>query len=1032
MHLPSKVRSVGLTALLGVALGLAAVTVPMVAPADATVTCSAPPAAGVDYYHCNLAGVDFSGADLAGADFQGATVTGANLQNATLTNDILTGGNFTGTDFTGANLDGSYAQRALFTNATFTDADLDSVTATSANFSDGTFSGATFSATIVQNDDLNGAQLAGANLAGVHGQATGTPASLPVGWTFFNGFLIGAGADLRGAALSGDNMPGINLSGANVSEAKFTGDDLTGAIFTGDSVFDTGFEDANLTGADFSGDNIDGSNLTGADLSGTEFGDANLENATFTGTTGDTTTDVTGVTWLDTTCPDGTNSNYDGGTCLGHGFFSPLKLSMSTTSTGYSVAGQTIPYSYLVTNTGSLTMTGVAVTDDLVPTVSCPSSTLAAGAFETCTGSYTVTQGDVTAGSVTNTATATASDSEGLVSSAPSSVTVAANAPNSSISLTKSTTSTGYGAAGQTIPYSYLVTNTGTTTLTGVGVSDDLVPTVSCPSGTLAPGVFETCTATYTVTQGDVDAGSVTNVATASGTNPQSIVVSSAPSSVTVAANAATSSISLTKSTTSTGYGAAGQTIPYSYLVTNTGTTTLTGVGVSDDLVPTVSCPSGTLAPGVFETCTGSYTVTQGDVDAGSVTNVATASGTNPQSIVVSSAPSSVTVAANAATSSISLTKSTTSTGYGAAGQTIPYSYLVTNTGTTTLTGVGVSDDLVPTVSCPSGTLAPGVFETCTGSYTVTQGDVTAGSVTNVATASGTNPQSIVVSSAPSSVTVRAVECDPPIITSADSATAVVGSPFHFTVTTCSTAVPRIRAFGLPQGLRLVDNHNGTATISGTPWVKDLSQQSATIRAIVKGQTKANQVFVFTLDQAPIFKSNPKYVATAGVTFAYPVITAYGYPVPMITTSSALPGGVTLNDNHDGTASLTGTPGPTAGGVYPITITATNGVGAPVNQTFTLTVYQAPSITSAASDTVTTGVAMTPFILTTTGYPVPTIKAKLPSGLMLTDNDNQTATIIGTPNAKFGWNLHRDHQGIIEGGNNHSKLQPDRRALTVS
>ena len=340
-----------------------------------------------------------------------------------------------------------------------------------------------------------------------------------------------------------------------------------------------------------------------------------------------------------------------------------------------------------------------------------------------------------------------------------------------------------------------------------------------------------------------------------------------------------------------------------------------------------------------------------------------------------------MTVLASLATSSITLTKSTTSTGYGAAGQTIPYSYLVTDTGTTTLTDVGVSDDLVPSVNCPSGTLAPGAFETCTGTYTVTQGDVIAGSVTNIATASGTH--GAVVTSSPSSVTVKAVVCDPPVITSAPSATAVVGSPFHFTVTTCSTAVPRIRAFRLPQGLRLVDNHNGTATISGTPWVKDLSQQSATIRAIVRGQTKANQVFVFTLDQAPMFKSNPKYVATTGVTFAYPVITAYGYPVPTITTSSALPGGVTLNDNHDGTAGLTGTPGPTAGGVYPITITATNGVGAPVNQTFTLTVDQAPSITSAASDTVTAGVAMTPFTVTTTGYPVPTIRVDLPSGLIL-------------------------------------------------
>ena len=230
--------------------------------------------------------------------------------------------------------------------------------------------------------------------------------------------------------------------------------------------------------------------------------------------------------------------------------------------------------------------------------------------------------------------------------------------------------------------------------------------------------------------------------------------------------------------------------------------------------------------------------MTQGDVDAGSVTNIATAAGISPQSTVVTSSPSSVTVAANSATSSITLTKSTTSSGYGAAGQTIPYSYLVTNTGTTTLTGVGVSDDLVPTVSCPSGTLAPGVPETCTGTYTVTQGDVDAGSVTNDATASATNPQSLVITSSPSSVTVAAADCDPPAITSAPSATAVVGTPFHFTVTTCSTAVPAIKGARLPRGLKLVDNHNGTATISGIPLVGAIPHHSATISATVKGQTK--------------------------------------------------------------------------------------------------------------------------------------------------------------------------------------------------
>ena len=81
-------------------------------------------------------------------------------------------------------------------------------------------------------------------------------------------------------------------------------------------------------------------------------------------------------------------------------------------------------------------------------------------------------------------------------------------------------------------------------------------------------------------------------------------------------------------STTSNGYRAAGDDIDYSYQVTNTGTTTLSGIGVSDNLVATVDCGQPSLVPGAYETCTGVYTVTQGDVDAGSVTDTATAGGT--------------------------------------------------------------------------------------------------------------------------------------------------------------------------------------------------------------------------------------------------------------------------------------------------------------------------------------------------------------------------------------------------------------------
>ena len=59
-------------------------------------------------------------------------------------------------------------------------------------------------------------------------------------------------------------------------------------------------------------------------------------------------------------------------------------------------------------------------------------------------------------------------------------------------------------------------------------------------------------------------------------------------------------------------------------------------------------------------------------------------------------------------------------------------------------------------------------------------------------------------------------------------------------------------------------------------------------------------------------------------------------------------------DNHDGTATLSGTPGLGTGGSYPIVITADNGT-TPATQNFTLTVDEAPAITSADTATFVIG-----------------------------------------------------------------------------
>ena len=177
------------------------------------------------------------------------------------------------------------------------------------------------------------------------------------------------------------------------------------------------------------------------------------------------------------------------------------------------------------------------------------------------------------------------------------------------------------------------MTNTGNVTLTSVGVTDPMagLSAVSCPTTTLAPGATETCTATYTTTQTDVDPGAITNTGTATGTaagrdQGHGHIVGDRPGQPRPGHL-------LVKSASITSYSAAGTPVTYSYKVTNSGNVTLTSVGVTDPMagLSAISCPSTTLAPGASETCTATYTTTQADVDAGSLTNTGTATGTPPR-----------------------------------------------------------------------------------------------------------------------------------------------------------------------------------------------------------------------------------------------------------------------------------------------------------------------------------------------------------------------------------------------------------------
>ena len=78
---------------------------------------------------------------------------------------------------------------------------------------------------------------------------------------------------------------------------------------------------------------------------------------------------------------------------------------------------------------------------------------------------------------------------------------------------------------GDTVDYSFEVTNTGNTTLSNVSIDDATIGVtglVVSPS-MLAPGAVGTATASYTLTQSDIDNGGIENVAISTGTPSDSM-----------------------------------------------------------------------------------------------------------------------------------------------------------------------------------------------------------------------------------------------------------------------------------------------------------------------------------------------------------------------------------------------------------------------------------------------------------------------------------------------------------------------------
>lgn len=216
-----------------------------------------------------------------------------------------------------------------------------------------------------------------------------------------------------------------------------------------------------------------------------------------------------------------------------------LQVTKSASVASVDAAGDQITYTITVANTGNVTVSTITVSDPL-GTVTCAISgnstiaTLAPGGSTTCTLIYTVPQSVIDSngggdGDIDNTATASGTYGVTVVQATGS--TSVAIITNPAMTVTKVANDTTDVVAGQVITYTYVVTNTGNQTLTNIALNDahdgsgpPPVPgneTLTTDGGTigdstdatasngvwsvLAPGDAVTFTATYTVTQNDVD-----------------------------------------------------------------------------------------------------------------------------------------------------------------------------------------------------------------------------------------------------------------------------------------------------------------------------------------------------------------------------------------------------------------------------------------------------------------------------------------------------------------------------------------------
>ena len=583
--------------------------------------------------------------------------------------------------------------------------------------------------------------------------------------------------------------------------------------------------------------------------------------------------------------------------------------------------------------------------------------------------------------------------------------------------------STGYSqtvvATGGTLPYTYAVT-------TGSVPAGMNFSTAGLLNGT--PSATGTSTFTVTATDG----------AGATATHNYSVTINSAVSittamlpqwtqgisgySQTIAATGGTGTITFSKTgALPTGLSLAGTGVlsgtpsaagSYTFMVTATDTTgSFDTKSYTVVINPPLNLSPTTLPNTVVSAAYNQTIMTTGGT--GTVTYAISAI-TNTTGLNIAGGGTTAVTVAGAATSTGTVSFTVTPSDSTGDGTPVTYTFMVKASNNSNLS------NLVPN----TGTLSP-VFNPATLNYTTdvpstttavsvipTQQQASASiTVNGIAVSSGASSAPITLNPGVNVITIVVTAQDgatkstyrltvniAPAITSVNTTTFKVGTVGNYSVTTTGSPVATLSETGpLPTGISFISSGPGMSIFTGTPATGAGGSYPLTVVATNGIMPDATQNFTLTVNEAPSFTSPANKTFTVGSAGNF-TFTTGGFPKPTLSYTGALPNGVNLVGNV-----LSGTPAALTGGVYPISVTATNGVLPDATQIFTLTVNEAPSILSGNSTTFTVGVN-SPFAITTSGYPKPTftLTGTLPAGVAFNDNNDGTARLGAAPSVGSG------------------------------